>query len=55
MTVSANGISIVTDCEGTSLCVTGLSFCVGTESIDSAARTGGTTLNFIGLTISYRL
>ena len=53
MTFSANGISILADLEGVSLGAIGLSLCVGTEGTDSAARTGGTTVNFIGRTISY--
>ena len=52
MSVSANGISIVTDLDGTSLCVIGLSFSLGCRA-DSAALTGGVTVNLIGLTISY--
>ena len=53
MSVSANGISIVTDLDGTSLCVIVLSFSVGCDRADSAALTGGVTVNLIGLTISY--
>jgi hypothetical protein len=48
MTVSANGMSIVVDLEGTSLCVIGLSFSIGCDGADSAAFTGGTTVNFMG-------
>jgi len=48
MTFSANGISILADLEGVSLGAIGLSLCVGTEGTDSAARTGGTTVNFMG-------
>ena len=48
MTVSANGMSIVGDLEGTPLCVIGLSFSVGCDSADSAPLTEGTTVNFIG-------
>jgi hypothetical protein len=46
--VSANGMSIVVDLEGTSLCVIGLSFSIGCDGADSAAFTGGTTVNFMG-------
>ena len=53
MTFSANGISILADLEGVSLGAIGLSLCVGTEGTDSAARTGDTTVNFMGRTISY--
>ena len=35
MTVSANGMSIVGDLEGTPLCVIGLSFSVGCDSADA--------------------
>jgi hypothetical protein len=48
MTVSANGISIVADLEGTSRSVIGLSFSVGCGSTESAALTGVTTVNFMG-------
>ena len=48
MTVCANGTSIVTDLESKSLCVIGLSLSIGRDGADSAALTGGTTVNFIG-------
>ena len=48
ITVSANGISIVTDLEGTSLCVIGLNLPTGCDGADSAALTGGTSVNFMG-------
>jgi hypothetical protein len=48
MTVSDNGISIVADLEGKSLCVIGLNFSVDRDSADAPALTGGTTVNFIG-------
>jgi len=40
MTVSANGMSIVVDLEGTSLCVIGLSFSIGCDGADQLLLPG---------------